>query len=386
MCAQFRNLNRQSMSSSRRDFLKILGISASVGISAASVPLASAVQSGGPIRLDDNESAYGPSAKVVEAIRLALAEINRFPSRALMYELVERIAKSHNVSPNQVVLGAGSTEILRMASCAFLGSAKQLLQASPTFPAIEFYARAEGAEVISDPLTPRFYHDLDAMLAHAGTSTGLVYICNPNNPTASITPRAELDKFISRLPSSCCILVDEAYHHYAGQSGTYASFLDRPFNDPRVVVTRTFSHVYGLAGLRVGYGVASAEIAQRMRGFATEDGVSTIAVRAAIAALDDAVSLSEFVKKNADDRQEFYNEASTRSLKPLDSHANFIALDTFNPANVIIQHFRSNNILIAPVSLLWDTWIRVSLGKPKEMSSFWRTWDTLPIDKSSIRH
>ena len=98
------------------------------------------------------------------------------------YELAERIAKSHNVRPDQVVLGAGSTEILRMASCAFLGPGKQLVQASPTYPAIEFYARANGAEVISDPLNRRFGHDLDAMLAHAGPSAGLVYICNPNNP------------------------------------------------------------------------------------------------------------------------------------------------------------------------------------------------------------
>jgi histidinol-phosphate aminotransferase len=374
------------MSSSRRDFLTILAIGAAAGMSAESTPLASAEQSGGPIRLDSNENAYGPSEKVVEAIRLAAADANRYPSAVRAYELAERIAYSHKVSPDQVVLGAGSTEILRMASCAFLGAGKQLVQASPTFPAPEFYARAAGAEVISDPLTQRFYHDLDAMLAHAGASTGLVYVCNPNNPTASITPRAELEKFISRLPASCHILIDEAYHHYAGQSGMYASFLDRPLNDPRIIVSRTFSHAYGLAGLRIGYAIASAEAARRMRAFGTAAGVSTVAVRAAIAALDDAVGPSESVKRNTDDRQEFSNNAFARSLRPLDSHANFVALNTFNPANMVIQHFRTNNILIAPVSLLWDTWIRVSLGKPEEMNAFWRTWDTLPIDKSTIRH
>jgi histidinol-phosphate aminotransferase len=378
------------MSSSRRDFLKILGAGAAAGMSAESVPRASAeglAEGGdGPIRLDNNESAYGPSEKVVEAIRLAAAESNRYPSGARAYELTERIAKSHKVSPDQIVLGAGSTEILRMASCVFLGAGKQLVQPLPTFPDLEFYARAVGAEVISDALTPRFSHDLDAMLAHTAASTGVVYICNPNNPTASITPRAELEKFISRLPSSCCILIDEAYHHYAGQSGAYASFLDRPLNDPRIVVSRTFSHVYGLAGLRIGYGIASPEIARRMRAFATAHGVSTIAVGAAIAALDDTASLSEFVKKNANDRQEFWNTAYTRSLKPIDSHTNFLAVNTFNPANLVIQHFRANNVLIAPVSLSWDTWIRVSSGKPEEMRAFWRAWDTLPIDKSSVRH
>ena len=374
------------MSSSRRDFLKILGISTAAGLSKEGVPLASAARNSGPIRLDNNENAYGPSAKVVEAMRLSATEAERYPSGAGASELAERIAESHNVRPDRVVLGAGSTEILRMASCAFLGAGKQLLQASPTFPAIEFYARSSGATVTSDPVNRRFQHDLDAMLAHAGPSTSLVYICNPNNPTASITPRADLEQFISRLPSSCCILIDEAYHHYAGHSAAYASFLDRSLNDPRIVVSRTFSHIYGLAGLRVGYGIASPETATRMRAFGTVDGVSTLAIRAAIAALEDTAGVRACIRKNTDARQEFVNAAFARNFKQRESFTNFFAVDTQNPATMVIQYFRANNILIAPVSLSWDTWIRVSLGKPEEMNAFWRTWDTLPIDKSAIRH
>ena len=369
------------MAPSRRDFLKILGVGAAAGVSTHS-----AASSGGLIRLDNNESAYGPSEKVIEAIRAAEVEARRFPSGADVSRLTDQIARSHKVRADQVVLGAGSTEILRMASCVFLGPGKQLVQASPTFPAIEFYARSTGATVTSDPLTFRFHHDLDAMLAHAGAGTGLVYICNPNNPTASITPRGDLEKFISQLPGSCSILIDEAYHHYANPSGEYASFLDRPLNDPRIIVSRTFSHAYGLAGLRVGYGVASPETAARMRALGTVNAVGTLAIRTAMAALDDTARLREVVKKNTDARQEFVNAAFSRNFKQRESHANFFAVDTFNPATMVIQHYRENNILIAPVSLLWDTWIRVSLGKPEEMNAFWRTWDTLPIDKSTIRH
>jgi histidinol-phosphate aminotransferase len=372
------------MSSSRRDFLKILGMGAAAGMSAESMRASSAETGAGPIRLDSNEGAYGPSEKVLEAIRLAAAESNRYPVRA--YYLAEHIAAFHKVRAEQVVLGAGSTEILRMASCAFLGTGKRLVQASPTFPALEFYARSLGAEVISDPLDHWLHHDLDAMLTHAASGAGLVYICNPNNPTGTITPQIDVERFISRLPSSCYVLIDEAYYHYAGLSSINASFLDRPLHDSRIIVSRTFSHVYGLAGLRVGYCIASPEVAGRMRAFATADGVSTLAARAAIAALDDTASVVEFVKRNTNDRQEFRNKCTSRSLKPPDSSANFVALDTFNPATMIIQHFRANNILIAPVSLLWDTWIRVSLGKPEEMNAFWRTWDTLPIDKTTIRH
>jgi histidinol-phosphate aminotransferase len=371
--------------SSRRDFLKLMGVGAAAGMSAEFPPAAPARSSDSLIRLDSNEGAYGPSEKVMAAIRLAASETNRYPGLHA-YELAERIARFHNVSRDQVVLGTGSTEVLRMASSAFLGAGKQLVQAAPTFPALEFYARSAGAEVISDPLNRWFHHDLDTMLAHAGADTALIYICNPNNPTGSITPRADVEKFIARLPSSCHVLIDEAYHHYAWQSNLFASFLDRPLNDPRIIVTRTFSHVYGLAGLRVGYGIASAEVAGRMRAFATQDGVSVLAARAAIAALDDTAGVEELVRRNIADRQEFRNKATTRSLKPPDSNTNFVALDTFNPANMVIQHFRSNNILIAPVSLSWETWIRVSLGRPEEMNAFWRAWDALPIDKTTILH
>jgi histidinol-phosphate aminotransferase len=180
--------------------------------------------------------------------------------------------------------------------------------------------------------------------------------------------------------------MDEAYHHYAELSGTYASFLDRPLSDPRIIVSRTFSHIYGLAGLRVGYGIASVETAARLRAFGTVNAVSTIAIRAAMAALDDTAGLKDLVKKNADARQEFMNAAMTRNFKQRESHTNFFAVQTFNPATMVIQHFRANNVLVAPVSLTWDTWIRVSLGKTEEMNAFWQAWDTLPIDKSSIRH
>ena len=175
------------------------------------------------------------------------------------------------MKPEQVLLGCGSTEILRVAAFAFLGSGKQLIQASPTFEALAHYARVAGSDFISVCPTPAFAHDLGGMLARANAATTLVYICNPNNPTASLTPRKDLENFISKLPASTFVVIDEAYHHYAGQSGMYASFIDRPLHDERVIVARTFSKVYVLAGLRLGYAVAPQTIIQQMRKFATEE-------------------------------------------------------------------------------------------------------------------
>jgi histidinol-phosphate aminotransferase len=285
-----------------------------------------------------------------------------------------------------VLLGCGSTEILRAAAGAFLGRGKQLLQASPTFEAIESYARLSGAEVVSVPLDRMFGHDVEAMLAHANASTALTYICNPNNPTASITPRKNLDDFIRNLQASCYVLIDEAYHHYAGQSSMYASYIEHPSNSDRVIVCRTFSAVYGLAGLRLGYCIAPATIIEQMLPYITISGVNGMVIRAATAALEDTDSVREFVKRNADSRQEFFNQAMARMLKPIDSHANFVMMNVYNPAEEIVEYFRSENILVGGPFPAMATYIRVSMGAPEEMLAFWRAWDRLPFAKAPMHH
>ena len=374
------------MITSRRGFLRSLGGGVAVG-AAAHLPLTAARaaifeparlnQDDGIILLNSNENAYGPSAKVAEAIKASVGSANRYP-RMEYHSLAERIAGLHHVKPEQVLLGCGSTDILRMAAFAFLGVGKQLIRASPTFEAIEHYGRSAGADITAVSLTPAFSHDLDGMLARATASTTLVYICNPNNPTASLTPRKDLDNFIGRLPASTFVVIDEAYHHYAGQSGTNASFIDRPLDDERVIVARTFSKVYGLAGLRLGYAVASPKVVQHMRQFATEDSINAIITQAAAAALDDTNGLNESIQRNKDDRQEFFNQAMIRALKPIDSHTNFVMMNTFHPADEVIQYFRKHNILIGRPFPPMDTYIRISLGRPEDMRAFWQAWDALP--------
>jgi histidinol-phosphate aminotransferase len=383
------------MITSRRSFLRSIGAGTAAGI-AAHWPLTGTSRAttlepcrpnldDGFIRLNSNENTYGPSGRVVEVLKSSIGTANRYP-RMEYNGLVERIADLNKVKPEQVLLGCGSTEILRIAAFAFLGGGKQLIQASPTFEAIEHYANAVGSNVISVHLTSAFAHDLGGMLAHANASTTLVYICNPNNPTASLTPRKDLEDFISNLPMSTFVVIDEAYHHYAGQSSMYASFIDCPLDDERVIVTRTFSKVYGLAGLRMGYAVASPKIIQQMRRFVTEDNVNAIVTRVAAVALDDVDAVNDFIRRTTDDRQEFFNQAMARALKPIDSHANFVIMNTFHPAEEVIQYFRKNNILIGRRFPPMDTYIRISLGRPEEMRAFWRTWDMLPYPKHSMQH
>jgi histidinol-phosphate aminotransferase len=153
-----------------------------------------------------------------------------------------------------------------------------------------------------------------------------------------------------------------------------------------VIVTRTFSKVYGLAGLRLGYAFASPKTIERMRPFATRDNVNAVVTRAAFAALDDIDGVWNAVERNANDRQEFFNQAMARALKPIDSQANFVMMNTFHPAEEVIQHFKKNNILIGHRFSAMDTYIRVSLGTPDEMLAFWKVWDLLPFAKKFMHH
>jgi len=383
------------MTTSRRGFLRSLtgGAAASVAwgwpvseSSAAALfepPRAS--QDPGLIRLNSNENAYGPTPKTLDAIRSAIGSVNRYPFKETN-SLRERIASLHHVHPEQVLIGCGSTEILRMAACAFLGGGKQLLQASPTFEAIERYAQIAGAGIASVRLNSAFAHDVDAMLAKTTPSTTLVYICNPNNPTASLTPRKDLEHLIAKLPASAFVVIDEAYHHFAGRSDNYISFIERPLDDERVIVMRTFSKVYGLAGMRLGYAVGSAKAVQQMRKFASEANTNAIVVQAAAAALDDTEAIDKAVDRNADDRQEFFNQALGRMIKPIDSHANFVMMNVMHPAEQVIQDFARNNVLVGRRFPALDTYIRVTLGRPEEMLAFWHTWDTFPYSKDMMSH
>ena len=374
-----------SMRLSRRNLLRRLGHAAACGTAmafideasfAATTPSSGAHRHGEPIRLNMNENAYGPSERAAAALRSTLGLVNRYPDSA--DPLVGDIAALHGVRPEQIVLGCGSTGILRMAAETFLGRGSKLVLAAPTFDLIAEYARGVGADVATVPLDQQYAHDLGGMLAHADDSARLVYICNPNNPTGSVTPRADLEAFIRKLPATTSVLIDEAYHHYAGASAAYASFIDRPIDDRRVVVIRTLSKVYGLAGLRLGYAVAAVEVARALSSHRLSMDVNIVALRAGTAALGDREHVRLSVQRNANDRQEFYNQATARMLRVIDSHANFFMLKTDRPAEVTIEHLKKHDILVAPPIPSMAKHIRVSLGTPDDMLEFWRVWDLMP--------
>jgi histidinol-phosphate aminotransferase len=370
---------------SRRSFFKTAGLGAAAVAATASLPTTELLSwaeprrtplPGGPILLNSNENPYGPFPSVL-AMKDPFQDANRYPDRGYD-KLIERIAAMHKVKNDHVTLGCGSTEILKIAASAFLGPGKKLVMASPTFEAIEFYARATQAEVIKVPLAASYAHQLTLMLEAVGKDGGLLYICNPNNPTASVTPRRSLEGLIHELPPNTYILMDEAYHDFVPVSADYISFLQSPVDDERVIVARTFSKIYGMAGLRLGYAVTSARNTQLIGAHKLQDSTNILALRSALASLNNADEHKIAIQRNAFDRDEFMRQAESRKLRPINSWTNFVMFNTQRPIRTVIDHFKENSVLIGRPFPPMDTFARISLGKPDEMKAFWQVWDKLP--------
>ena len=330
------------------------------------------------IRLDRNANPYGPSKRVITAMTDAVNAAN-IDSEDDVEALRAGIAGAHGVAPGQVVVGNGSGSILRLAIDTFAERGQPIVTAAPTYELIADHARRTAREVIGVPLCADGSHDLDAMLARAtALKAGLVYICNPNNPTGTLTRWRDLEVFLTKLPASVHAVIDEAYHHYVDDASDYRSFIGSGASSPRVMVTRSFSKIHGLAGLRIGYAIAHPETMTRIARPPSLAAPNLIAARAAMAALDDGDYVRESRVRNMDDRQDFFNQANARMLRWLDSQANFVMLSTNGSSEAVVEHFARNRIALPhPVPLL-DQYVRVSLGTPAQMQEFWRVWDLMP--------
>src|SRR3989440_7602988 len=282
-----------TMSISRRKFAQLLGISVATVVVRPPVSFAKPTQSvttplaedGGIVRLSANENPYGPCPKALQAMTDSFGLACRYPDEHNNV-LIDKLAKLNGVNHDQILLGDGSGEILKLCAETFTRPQNgKLVAADPTFEAILNNATANGAEVAKVPLTSGFAHDLPKMLAAA--KGGLIYVCNPNNPTASITPKDELHDFIAKTPPDTMILVDEAYFHYA-DSPDYESVIPLVREHPNLIVSRTFSKIYGMAGLRCGYCVAQKQTIYPMRSNQKWDSVNITAFAATTASLYDA--------------------------------------------------------------------------------------------------
>jgi histidinol-phosphate aminotransferase len=341
------------------------------------------------VRLSSNENPYGASPKALAAMTDVFPLAWRYPDdHADM--LIDVLARLHRVGGDQILLGNGSGEILKLCAAAFTGPSSndcdreikmarrgtelsfksgrgKLIVADPTFEAILNHARVSSADVVKVPLNASFAHDLPKMLSAA--SEGLIYICNPNNPTASLTPKNELRQFIAKCPRETMILVDEAYHHYV-DSPDYESLIPLIARHPNLVVARTFSKIYGMAGLRCGYCVAQPEVVERMRPHQTWDSVNVMAAVAAIASLNDPEQLEVGRRRNAETRSFVTRELEKLGYKHVPSQANFVLVDVKRPVLPLIDALRERRVRVGRLFPSLPNHMRVTIGKRNEMETF----------------
>ncbi len=356
---------------SRRQFAGALGALVGAGVVGEPRYAHASLSLGEPsdlVQLNSNENPYGPSPAALEAIARAQAVVSRYPD-AVEEELAQALARHHDVKPERIVLGCGSSDVLRMADAAFLAPGRTVVAAEPTFEAVLAYARVTQSEAVKVPLAPDFRHDLPRMAAACDGRTGLVYVCNPNNPTGTVVRKPELDAFFAQLPAAAVVLVDEAYHHFVEDPG-YRSAAETIDAHPNLVVARTFSKIYGMAGLRLGYAIASEANAKALRAHASWSNANAAVLAAALASLaDEGLVATQRARINGA-RRALCAELDRDGRRYIPSQANFVMLDAGTDVKPLIEAFKARKVLVGRRFAAMPTWLRVSMGRPEEMTAF----------------
>ena len=326
--------------------------------------------SGALIKLDQNENPHGISAKVEEAIIGAVRASNRYPMRELA-ALRDLIAEREQVSSECVVLGAGSTEVFSLACLRYGAEGKEVVAAEPTYSGFVSYIQQIRGQLVRVPVSDRWETDLDAMTRRVTKNTSLVYICNPNNPTGTIVDGTRLRQFCEEQTRDRMVLVDEAYYELVDDARR-VSMVELVRKGANVIVARTFSKIFGLAGLRVGYAIAKPEIITELRRLQTTFcPVNRLGIVAASAAYLDPEHIKLSRQRNTEARARLYPVLEQLGHKAiLDSQANFIAFEAHGGSDKLIARLRSDfNISVRSYQFLGKNWVRVSMGTKEEMDS-----------------
>ena len=362
----------------RRDFLTAGAMLGLTGIGGVTVPrsLAATLLPGkrmpdGTIRLSSNENPLGLCPGAREAVMESLTFANRYPG-AWSRPLAERLAEKFGVGLDQVVLGAGSTEVLQMAVEALAGPRTRLVIADPTFEDVPRYRRNFPYELVKVPLTTDMAHDLDAMreVAEERHRPSVVYFCNPNNPTGTLTSSADIDAWIADAPETTFFLMDEAYFEYADGAPGYHSALKWVDDRPNVLVVRTFSKIFGMAGMRLGYGIGHPGTISRLRDFAAANNANVPAVFAAQASLDDSQHVADSRAVNEQAKAMAHEVLDELGLEYLPSHTNFLMHRIHGDLEEYIGRMREAGVRVGrpfPPMLGYN---RLSFGLPEEMAEW----------------
>ena len=360
---------------SRRAFVRAFGLT---GVAATGAPrfvtargreafAAGAAQSAAIIHLNSNENPNGPGVKALNAIREALPLGNRYP-----YEeagtLTAAIARLHGVQAGQVMIGCGSAEILRMAMQAFTSRTRHLVTAAPTYEAPGDYADIFGVPIRAVRVGANLKLNLATMELEA-QGAGLVYICNPNNPTATVVSAAEMSAFVERVGRASpqtAIIVDEAYHEYVDDA-SYKTSIPLAVAHRDVIVSRTCSKIHGCAGLRCGYAVAQRETIARLARFKLETGVNQLAIAAALTTLGDRERIERERTINRETREFTRRMFESMGCTAAPSETNFILVDLRRDSRLFREGCRRAGVVVGRPFPPLDNHVRISIGTMEEM-------------------
>ncbi len=350
----------------RRGALGIVGLAGAGFAGDVIGPRRAEASSGGPIRLLANENPYGPSKTAQEAMEAALADGWMYASGEVRV-LRQLIAEQEGVPPDHIRITAGSGELLKMAALGF-GRAGEIVAAKPTFSMLTAYARNTGATVHDVLLDSEMRHDLAAMEARVSSSTSLVYVCNPNNPTGTRLPTQQLRSFIETIEPRATVFVDEAYVELLPNPQS-DSMIDQVKAGKNVILARTFSKIHGLAGLRIGYAIARPDLIAMLRPLQMSF-LNVMGLRAAAASYQD----KDFQAFSRARIQECVDVTQTAmediGLSYTPSVTNFVLFDTGGSVREFASAMRQKNILVGRSYAPYESWCRVSMGTVEQMATF----------------
>jgi histidinol-phosphate aminotransferase len=318
------------------------------------------------IKLASNENPIGPSPKAVEAVKSAVADSNRYPDGGT-HLMRHKLARQHGVGMDEILMGLGSSEIIDLAARILLARGKTGVTSHGSYAPFSLAIRASGAELVRAPQQD-FAFDLRAIAdaVAANRETRLVYLANPNNPTGTAFGAAELQEFLHRVPADVLVVLDEAYIHYADRADMPDSV--QLFREHKnLLIMRTFSKVYGLAGLRVGYGIGDTPVLDAMNKLRTPFNLTGVSQAAALAALDDTEHVNRSIKENATERARLTRALTELGLRPVRSHTNFIFIDIGSEAQELCDELLHEGVIVRPLGWMgFPEAMRVSVGVAEE--------------------
>ena len=320
------------------------------------------------IKLASNENPVGPSPRAVAAMQAAAEKVNFYPDSNCFY-LKEDLAQFLGFEPANLIVGNGSDELLKLIAEAFLKEGEEVIYGVPSFVEYEFVTRVMGGQIIEVPLQNLTY-DLPAIAEKITSRTKLIFICNPNNPTGTIVGQKEIQAFMDQVPEDVLVVFDEAYYEYVTDAA-FPDSLDYVRQGKRVIVLRTFSKIYGLAGLRIGYGIATPDIIDCLMRVREPFNVNSIAQAGAQAALEDQAWIKKVRDLNTQGRDYWYGELTAMGLEYAPTQGNFIFINLGISGAEVSQRLMKLGVIVRPGHVFgYPDYVRVTIGTPEQNERF----------------